>query len=157
METLLIIIGIGCIIGGFLGSLLPVLPGPPLSYLGLILLQFTNPTPFSLQFLIIWALIVAVIVALDYIIPTWGTKKFGGSPYGVWGSVAGLIVGIFFFPPFGMILGPLIGAFIGELIAGKSSDQAIKSAMGSFAGFLMGTILKVIASGVMGYYFFTHL
>ncbi|HET6527389.1 MAG TPA: DUF456 domain-containing protein, partial [Balneolaceae bacterium] len=149
METILIIVGIGCILAGFIGSLLPVLPGPPLSYVGLILLQFAH-APFSLSFLIIWALIVAVIVALDYIIPTWGTKKFGGSSYGVWGSVAGLIIGIFFFPPFGMILGPLIGAFVGELIAGKSSDKAIRSAMGSFAGFLMGTILKVIASGIMG-------
>ncbi|HEX6982986.1 MAG TPA: DUF456 domain-containing protein [Balneolaceae bacterium] len=156
METVLIIIGIGCIVTGFLGSLLPVLPGPPLSYVGLVLLQFAE-APFSLQFLIIWALIVAVIVALDYIIPAWGTKKFGGSPYGVWGSVIGLIAGIFFFPPFGMILGPLIGAFAGELIAGKTSDKAIRSALGSFAGFLMGTILKVIASGVIGYYFFVNL
>jgi uncharacterized protein YqgC (DUF456 family) len=156
METLLIIIGIGCIITGFIGSLLPVLPGPPLSYAGLIFLQFAE-APFSLQFLIIWALIVGVVVALDYIIPTLGTKKFGGSAYGVWGSVIGLIVGIFFFPPLGMIAGPLIGAFIGELVAGKTSDRAIKSALGSFIGFLAGTILKIIACGVMGFYFFANL
>jgi uncharacterized protein YqgC (DUF456 family) len=157
METLLIIIGAICIITGLLGSILPILPGPPISYVGLLLLQFTDPAPFTTRFLVIWALIVVVILVLDNLIPAWGTKKFGGSPYGVWGSVLGLIAGIFFFPPLGLVVGPLVGAFIGELVAGKQSDQAIRSALGSFIGFLAGTFLKVIACGVMGYYFFSSL
>ena len=157
METLLIVIGAICIITGLLGSILPVLPGPPLSYAGLILLQFTEPAPFTVRFLVIWALIVIVVMILDNVIPAWGTKKFGGSPYGVWGSVIGLIAGIFFFPPIGLVVGPLVGAFVGELVGGKTTDRALKSAMGSFAGFLGATLLKLIASGLMGYYFFVNL
>lgn len=157
METIWIILGGAFILTGFISSFLPVLPGPPLGYVGLLLLQFTEPAPFTIQFLVIWALIVIVIMILDNVIPAWGTKKFGGSPYGVWGSIIGLVVGIFFFPPLGMIVGPLIGAFVGELIAGKTSDRALRSAMGSFAGFLAGTLIKVIACGVMGYYFFTSI
>ncbi len=157
METLLLIIAAGCIIVGFFGSMLPVLPGPPLSYAGLLLLQFTESAPFSTRFLIIWALIVVAIMILDNLIPAWGTKKYGGSSYGMWGSIIGAVAGIFFFPPVGLIAGPLIGAFIGELIAGKQKDQALRSAMGAFIGFLAGTLIKVIASGVMGYYFIVNI
>lgn len=155
METLLIIIGVLLIIGGFLGSFLPVIPGPPLSYGGLLVLQLTSPHPFSLQFLIIWALIVLALMVLDNVIPAYGTKKFGGSAYGVWGCIIGMVIGIFF-SPVGLVVGPLAGAFVGELIGGKTSDQALRSAWGSFLGFLAGTILKVIASGLMGYYFFVN-
>lgn len=156
METILIILGGILIVAGFLGSFFPVLPGPPVSYLGLLLLQFTTSAPFSLKFFIIWALIIIVILVLDNVIPTMGAKKYGGSPYGVWGSILGLIAG-FFFPPLGIIIGPIAGAFLGELIGGKSSDQAFRAAWGSFLGFMAGTLLKVIASGMMGWYFFTNL
>lgn len=156
METLLIIIAGCCILAGFLGSFLPILPGTPVSYAGLLILQLATQ-PFSITFLVVWALIVGVIMVLDNIIPAYGTKKFGGSSYGIWGSIIGMIIGIFFFPPFGMIVGPLAGAFIGELIGGQSSDRAFKSALGSFAGFLVNTLVKVIASGIMGYYFVTNL
>lgn len=156
METLLIIIGGLLIIVGVLGSLLPVLPGPPLSYIGLLALQLTSSHPFSLRFLIIWAFIVVILMILDNVIPAYGTKKFGGSAYGIWGCVIGMVVGIFF-SPVGLIVGPLAGAFIGELLGGKNSDQALRSAVGSFMGFLASTILKVIASGMMGYYFFMNI
>lgn len=156
METILIILGGLLIVAGFLGSFFPVLPGPPVSYLGLLLLQFTSSAPFSVQFFIIWALIIIVILVLDNVIPTMGAKKYGGSPYGVWGSILGLIAG-FFFPPMGIIVGPIAGAFLGELVGGKTSDQAFRAAWGSFLGFMAGTLLKVIASGMMGWYFFTNL
>lgn len=156
METILLLLGTGCIIAGFIGSFLPVIPGPPISYLGLIFLKLTAETPFSLQFMVIWAIIVGVVMILDNVIPAYGTKKFGGSPYGVTGSVVGLLVGVFF-SPLGLVIGPLIGAFLGELMAGKTSDRAFRSALGSFIGFLAGTILKVIATGMMGYYFFINV
>jgi uncharacterized protein YqgC (DUF456 family) len=156
METLVIIIGALLMIAGLLGSFLPVIPGLPFSYAGLLILQFTSSHPFSLQFFIIWGLIVVVLMVLDNVIPAYGTKKFGGSPYGVWGSILGLGIG-FFFPPTGLVLGPLIGAFLGELLSGKKSDQAFRSALGSFMGFLVSTILKVIASGMMAYYFFINI
>ena len=156
METLLIIAGVFLVLAGFFGSLLPVLPGLPLSYLGLIALQLTSRSPFSFTFLLIMALIAGAAMLLDNIIPAWGTKKFGGSSYGVWGSVIGVAVGLFF-GPVGIIIGPLLGAFLGEIISGKDTDRAIRSAMGSFAGLLGATVLKVIVSGVMAYYFFINL
>lgn len=156
METLLIILGALCIMAGFIGSLLPVVPGLPFSYVGLLLLQFTSASPFTLQFFVIWALIIIVIMVLDNVIPVYGAKKYGGSPFGVWGSILGLLVGLFF-PPMGIIIGPIAGAFLGEMIGGKTSDQALRAAWGSFVGFMASTLLKVIASVMMGYYFIVNL
>jgi len=156
MEIVWIILGIALIIGGFIGSLLPVIPGPPISFVGLIMLQLTAIPPFTTQFLIIWAFIVAALMILDNVIPAYGTKKFGGSPWGIAGSLVGLSVGLFF-APFGLVMGPLAGAFVGEVIVGKKANRAIRSALGSFFGFLFSTLLKVIASGIMGYYFFTNM
>lgn len=156
METIIIILGAILIIAGLLGSFLPVLPGPPISYVGMLLLQLTSTPPFSIKFLIIWALVVIAIMILDNVVPAWGARKYGGTPYGVWGSIVGLVAG-FFFPPLGIIVGPIAGAFLGEMIGGKTSDQAMRSAWGSFVGFLAGTIVKVVASGMMGYYFFMNI
>lgn len=157
MDIVLIALGIVFIISGILGCVLPVIPGPPLSYIGLLLLHFTEKFQFSERFLIIWAIITAAVYALDYIIPAWGTKKFGGSKRGVWGSIIGLLTGLFFFPPFGIIIGPFLGAVVGELTAGKDSAAALKSGFGSFLGFLAGTLLKLITSGMMTWYFFKEL
>ncbi|WP_441001105.1 DUF456 domain-containing protein [Fodinibius sp. SL11] len=152
METILLVVGSFLIFAGLIGSFLPVVPGTPVTYCGLLVLQIANQ-PFTTTFLVVWALIVVAIMILDNVIPAYGTKKFGGSLYGIWGSLLGMVIGIFFFPPFGIILGPLLGAFAGELIGGKTSDRALKSAIGSFAGLLVNTLMKVIASGVMAYYF----
>ncbi|NGP87245.1 DUF456 domain-containing protein [Fodinibius halophilus] len=155
METILILLAGLLIVAGFIGALLPVVPGPPISYLGLLVLQLTSAHPFSLQFFIIWGLIVFVLMVLDNVIPAYGAKKFGGSPYGIWGCIIGMVIGIFF-SPIGLIVGPLVGAFAGELIGGQTSDQAMRSAVGSFLGFMASTVLKLIASGMMGYYFFIN-
>ncbi|HPF51271.1 MAG TPA: DUF456 domain-containing protein [Draconibacterium sp.] len=157
MDYVLIVLGVLFMISGILGCVLPILPGPPLSYLGILLLQFTSKYQFSTRFMIIWAVITVVVYALDYVIPAWGTKKFGGSKRGVWGSIIGLVIGLFFFPPFGIIIGPFLGAIIGELSSGKDSGSALKSGFGSFLGFLAGTLLKLIASGMMTWYFFKEL
>jgi uncharacterized protein YqgC (DUF456 family) len=157
MDYVLIGFGIILLITGILGCVLPVIPGPPLNYLGLLLLHLTVRYQFSTKFMVTWAIITVVVYALDYVIPVWGTKKFGGSKRGVWGSVIGLVVGLFFFPPFGIIIGPFAGAVIGELSVGKDSGAALKSGFGSFIGFLLGTLLKLIASGMMTWYFFREL
>lgn len=153
MDYVLIVLGILLMLSGLAGCILPVIPGPPLSYIGLLMLHFTERYQFSTNFLILWAIITVVIYGLDYVIPVWGTKKFGGSKRGVWGSVIGLVVGFFFFPPFGIIIGSFLGAVIGELTSGKDTGAALKSGFGSFVGFLTGTILKLIASGMMTWYF----
>lgn len=157
MDYLLIALGIIFILTGLVGCIVPIIPGPPLSYVGLILLHLTSNNQFTSRFLIIWAAVTIIVYALDYIVPAWGTKKFGGSKRGVWGSILGLLIGMIFFPPIGIIIGPFIGAVIGELSTGKKSNEAIKSGFGSFFGFLIGTLLKLIASGMMTWYFFKEL
>ncbi|HDH05880.1 MAG TPA: DUF456 domain-containing protein [Nitrospirae bacterium] len=153
LDTVLIFIGGACLAAGIIGCVLPVLPGPVLSYAGLLILQFSSIHPFTATFLIIYAILVALAAALDYVIPIYGTKKFEGSKYGMWGSAVGLVLGMIFFFPFGIILGPVLGAFTGELINGKTKDKALKSALGSFLGFLAGTAMKLILSLSMVYYF----
>lgn len=153
MDYVLIVLGALFIISGILGGILPVLPGPPMSYVGLLLLHFTEKYQFETRFLIIWLIVAAVVTVTDYFIPVWGTKRYGGSKQGIWGSIIGLVIGLFFFPPFGIIIGPFIGAVVGELITGKNSGVALKSGFGSFMGFLAGTLMKLIASGLMAWHF----
>lgn len=156
MDIVFIILGGIFMLVGIIGCVLPILPGPPLSFIGLLFLQLQHDPPFKTNFLLIWTGITIGVVLIDYFIPAYGTKRFGGSKWGVWGTFIGLIVGLFF-APFGIVLGPLLGALIGELIAGKTSKQAFVAAMGSFVGFLLGTLLKFCACVVMTYYFITAL
>jgi uncharacterized protein YqgC (DUF456 family) len=156
-DYFLLIAGSLMMLVGILGCLLPVLPGPPLSWVGLLLLNISRFGNFSFQFLVIMAVVAVVVTVLDYVVPVWGTKRFGGSRAGIWGATLGLIGGIFFMPPAGIILGPFLGALIGELIIGTDSRASVRSAFGSFVGFLLGTGLKLIASFVMTWYFVVEL
>ncbi|MFV0392524.1 MAG: DUF456 domain-containing protein [Paludibacteraceae bacterium] len=151
MEIILLILGFTCIVIGILGSVLPVLPGLPVSYAGILLIHFTDKVQFSTQFLILWGVIVAVVQLLDYFIPIWGTKKFGGSKRGVWGCTIGMLIGLFF-GPWGIVLGPFVGAIVGELTGGKQTQEAIKAGFGSFLGFLIGVVSKLIVGGFLLYY-----
>jgi len=153
MDELLILLGFICIIAGIIGCILPVLPGPALSYAGLVLLQFSSGHPFSMQFLVIYAVLTAGMAVLDYVIPIYGTKKLEGSKYGILGCAIGLAAGIIIMFPIGIIIGPMLGAFIGELFTGKKAKQAFKPAVGSFLGFLAGTMIKFMLSLSMAYYF----
>ncbi len=151
MDALLVILGIVCIIAGIVGSVLPALPGLPLSYGGILLLHFTEKIQFTTQFLVFWALLVIAVSLLDYYIPIWGTKKFGGSKRGVWGCAIGMVVGIFL-GPWGIIVGPFAGAVIGELTGGKQSTAALKAGLGSFLGFVAGVASKVVVGGFLLFY-----
>jgi hypothetical protein len=157
MDTFLIVVGVILLLAGIAGCIVPFLPGPPLAYASLILLQLTSEKPFDAKFLIIWALITTIVLLADYYIPVWGTKKFGGTKGGVWGATIGLIAGMFLFPPFGIIIGPFIGAFFGEIINNQNMDKAFRSAIGSFIGFVAGTIMKLGVSIIMAYYFVTAI
>lgn len=156
LDIILYIIGALLMIIGFMGCILPVMPGIPLSYIGLLALHFTSQVSFSTTFLIVWLIIVIIVQILDYYIPIWGTKKFRGGKGGVWGSTIGLIIGVFL-SPFGLIIMPFIGALIGELIMKKDFSSALKSAFGSFVGFFVGTLLKFIIALILAYYFFKEL
>lgn len=157
MDIFLLVLAIILIIVGILGCVVPIIPGPPISYGGILLLHFTDYGQFSENFLYIFAGITIAVTVLDYIIPIWGTKSFGGSKAGVRGATAGLIVGVFFFPPIGLIVGPFVGAFIAEMMRENNTSKAIKSGFGSLVGFLLGTGLKLAASLSMTYYFFKEL
>lgn len=150
MDIVLAILAAICLITGLVGAVLP-LPGPPLSYLGIWLLEWSSYADFSSGLL--WALGLATIAVtvLDYVVPLWGVKKFGGSKAGAWGSTIGLIVGMFF-GPLGIFIGAFVGALAGELAAGRNSRQATRAAFGSFIGFLLGTGLKLVLCGLMIWY-----
>jgi len=98
-----------------------------------------------------------VVTVLDYVVPAAGAKKFGASKFGFWGAVIGMLVGIIFFPPLGMIIGAFIGAIVGEMIVGKQTYDALKAGWGVFIGVMFGMLLKLIASGVMTFYFIKGL
>jgi uncharacterized protein YqgC (DUF456 family) len=151
-DYILLIAGILLMILGIIGCLVPVLPGPPFSFLGIILLHLTKFGHFTNIALITMGGIALFVTILDYIVPVWGTKKFGGSKYGIRGATIGLVVGLFL-GPLGLLIGPLLGAFVGELIFKDNINYALKAGFGSLLGFLTGIGLKLAASLIMTFYF----
>ena len=148
MDIFLLIIAALLILVGIIGCIVPGLPGVPLAYAGLWIAQATERIDFSWQMLLVWGIVTIVVSILDYVVPAWGTKQFGGTKYGVWGSTIGVFAGMFF-GALGVIIGPLIGAVLGELIGGKEVTEALRAGWGSFIGLLFGTILKLVCCGLM--------
>lgn len=148
MDIVLLVIGFILMLVGILGSFLPVLPGPPISWIGLLLLSLTKAVPDDWWFLGITAAVALIVFAMDYIIPAMGTRKFGGTKAGMIGTTIGLIVAIVFpvLGIFGIIIWPFIGALVGELINKADQKTAFKAAFGSFIGFLTGTFLKFMVA-----------
>lgn len=155
-DYILLTLAIVLMLIGIIGCLVPVLPGPPLSYLGLILLHISRFAQFSKSILIALAVVTVIVTIVDYVVPIWGTRKFGGSKYGTRGATVGLIIGLFLGPA-GIIIGPFIGAIVGELIFKDDMKYAIKAGFGSLLGFLTGVGLKLAASLVMTFYFVKEL
>lgn len=124
MELLLLILGALLILFGFIGSFLPVVPGLPISLLGILIMQWTI-APFSSAFIWGWAIAIVLFSVVDNFIPAWTSQKTGGTRYGFWGSLLGIIVGIGF-PPIGFIIGPLIGAFLGEMMGAKVKSKPLR-------------------------------
>ena len=152
LDIILIILGVLCLITGLMGCILPVLPGPPVAYLGLVLLHFTDKVQYTTTQLIVWLLIVLVVQVLDYFTPMLGSKYSGGSRWGNWGCIIGTLIGLLFLP-WGVIFGPFLGAVIGELLGNKEFSQALRSGVGSLIGFLLGTFLKFVVCGYFCYQF----
>jgi len=157
MMYVLIVVAILLALVGLVGAVVPGIAGTPFSFLALLTLSFVQGIDYSTKFLLIMGLIGAVVFALDYVVPIWGTKKLGGTKAGVRGSTIGLFLGLFitFVFPIGFIavlLGPFIGAYIGEKLAGTEDHKAWRAAFGSFVGFLLGTGIKTIYACVCIFY-----
>ena len=155
-DYILLILAILLMILGIVGCLVPMLPGPPFSFFGILMLHFSKFGNFSSTELFTFGAITVGVTIMDYIVPRLGARKLGGSKYGIRGATVGLAIGIFL-GPLGIILGPLIGAFIGEMIFKDQFGYAIKAGLGSLIGFMAGIGLKLAASFVMIFYFVKEL
>jgi hypothetical protein len=154
-STILIVLAVILAVIGIIGSIVPGLPGPPLSWVGLLLAFLSHKlggADMSLTFVLIWLGVTIIVSILDYTVPARFTKLAGGSKAGSQGALIGMIIGIFL-TPIGMIPCSLAGAFLAEMFQeNKSATDALKASLGTFAGFLVGTGLKLIASVTMAYY-----
>ena len=157
MDIFLITVSALCLIVAFIGSIVPMLPGPPLAFVGMLILQATDKVQFSTMLLCGWLVVILIAQVLDYLIPIWTTRFCGGSKWGTRGCVAGTLVGIFLFPPWGIIIGPFLGAFLGEIMGGNSTVYACKSGVGAFLGFITGTLFKLAICIYFTFYFISAL
>jgi uncharacterized protein YqgC (DUF456 family) len=143
MDILFLILGFLFVCLGIVGSFLPILPGPLTSWIGLLLLHITKAVPIDWTFLGITLTISLLVWVFDYFIPAIGTKRFGGTRYGVYGTTIGLIIGLLSPIPFGILLGAFFGAFFGELLYNKKdTNRALKASFGAFVGFLASATIK---------------
>lgn len=158
LNVFLIIVGLILAIAGMVGCILPVLPGPLLSFCALILLSWIkNWQIFSQTFLMVMGAVTALLILLDYIAPALGAKKYGASKRGLWGSAIGMIIGIFFIPPWGMIVGAFIGALVGELASGKSGRKALRAGWGILIGNVFVVGLKLAFTAVVLFYYIKEM
>ena len=157
METLLIIAAVLCGIIGIIGSVVPILPGATISFVGVICAYMTEGSTISQTTLWVWGIITLIICIIDYILPGYFSKVFGGSKAGITGATIGVFVGLFM-GPIGIILGPFLGAVAGERFnQNRSLGEAIKVGFGSLISFIVGTGLKLIVTGMMMYYIWKDL
>ena len=158
MNVALIIIGLILAIAGMVGCILPIIPGPILSFSALILLSWIKSwQSFSQTFLIVMGILTGLLLLLDYVAPALGAKKYGASKRGLWGSAIGMIIGIFFIPPWGMIVGAFIGALVGELASGKSGRKALRAGWGILIGNVLVIGLKLGFTAVVLFYYIKEM
>ena len=147
---------------GVLGTFVPGLPGPPLSFIGLVLCCIAAPNPVIIVLAVLVFLLVLAVTILDYVVPGWLTNKAGGCKKAVWGANIGLLVGLFY-TPIGLLLGPFLGAFIGEYMDSHKLQQSLKVSAYTFLSVLIGTMFKLVtciaillmcAGNAIWYYFF---
>lgn len=153
MDTFLAITAILCGIVGILGAVLPILPGTMVSFVGMFCAYFTSDSEISAGQMWLWGIISAIIILLDYILPGYFSKVFGGTKAGITGATIGVIVGLFM-GPIGIIVGPFIGAVAGEMMSQQKQplDKALVVGFGSLLSFFVGSGMKLIAGGFMMYY-----
>ncbi len=154
LSILMTLLGGALILAGIIGSIVPVIPGPPVAYAGIFALIIAG----GWELYPVWLLIVlgaaAVAAAiLDSVLPAAGGKRAGAGKPGVWGSVIGMLVGTFVIPPFGTIIGAFAGALVGEAAFGSGDVSPWRAARGVFSGTMLATLVKITVSGVIGFFF----
>ncbi|MCX7679977.1 MAG: DUF456 domain-containing protein [Spirochaetes bacterium] len=157
MDYLLAVIGGLLILVAFIGCFVPIIPGPPLGFAGLLCVHFTRWGGYEFKVLIGIGSAVVIAAILDYLLPLWSAKKFGGSKRGVFGATLGMIVGLLLFSPWGVIVGPLVGAFVGEYSNKGTRKNSLKSAFGVFLGIIFSLWIKLAVMGLITYYYVIKL
>jgi uncharacterized protein YqgC (DUF456 family) len=158
VAILLTILGLLLALVGLVGCILPTIPGPPLGFLALIVLSIAKDwEPFSLTFLVIMAGLTIGVSGLDYVVPAASARKYGGSKYGVWGSIIGMLIGLLFFPPWGMLIGTMAGALVGELTTGRDRRKALRAGWGVLVGTIVAIGVKLAFSGFILFFYLKAL
>lgn len=136
---------------GLVGSIVPGMPGTPLYLVAMLMARFCADVEMSNLELFVIFILVAATFAVDFFLPMWTTKKFGGTKAGVYGSIVGLLAGFFLPIPASAIVCMFLGAIIGEVIAGQSNGVAVKSGMGNLIGFIIATTVKFVLGVYCGW------
>jgi hypothetical protein len=148
------VLGSVAVIVGLIGCIVPILPGPIVSYVALVLISIVAGWDlYSVATLVVLAVLAVGTTLLDSVLPAVSSKRAGAGRAGVWGSIIGMLIGTIFFPPFGMIIGAFVGAFAAELLFNRQNRAPLRAAVGVFKGTVLATLLKVLAAGIIGFYF----
>lgn len=142
MDIILFILGLVLCLIGITGSFVPMIPGPLVSWLAILILNLTDAVEFNLNFVLITLSVAVSVGLIDYLIPIIGVKKLGGSKSGQVGAIIGLVLGAWIMPPFGILVGPFVGAISGEMVNKKTFSESLKPAFGSLVGVVAGSIIK---------------
>lgn len=142
MDIILFILGLVICLIGITGSFVPMIPGPFVSWLAILILNLTDAVEFNLNFVLITLSVAVSVGLIDYLIPIIGVKKLGGSKSGQVGAIIGLVLGVLIMPPFGILVGPFVGAISGEMVNKKTFSESLKPAFGSLVGVVAGSIIK---------------
>ena len=154
LSIIMTILGVAALAAGFIGCVIPAIPGPILGFLALIFISISGGWElFQWWLLVIIGAVALITTVIDNILPAWASKKSGAAKPGVWGSVAGMIAGSFFIPPFGTIIGAFVGALLGEMVFNRENKKPLKAALGVFKGTMLGILLKLASTGVTAFFF----
>lgn len=128
---------------GLSGLLLPVVPGAPLLFLGLLFGAWAEGfTYIGIGTLLILAAMAAMTYVVEFAASILGVKKYGGSNRAMIGAALGGFAGLFLGIP-GILAGPFVGAVIGELSLQRSLDEASRAGFGTVVGMALGIAGKL--------------
>lgn len=142
LAGLLILVGIA-------GTVLPVLPGLPLAFAGMLLAAWIGDFQhIGPGMLVLLGLLAALAMVVDFLASLLGAQRLGASKRAMAGAAIGTLVGLFF-GIVGLILGPFVGGLIGELAATRDMRRSAHIGLGAWLGFVVGSVLKITLAFTM--------